>query len=100
MNKLAQIIKNIELKDLKKLKKDLKAGNIEREINRQLELKTKLLTVVCPVCGMDVKKNEGFYIEFGHKDMRKKAYFDGIDCLQYFIDTLKAKQKKQYKIVE
>ncbi len=84
MNQLKNLIKNLNEEDLLKIKKDLEEGNIQRLINKkinQLNLDKKR----CPVCGEKIN-TESFYLEFGKDYLRKKAYFDGADCLEYFLN--------------
>ncbi|MGE0793038.1 MAG: hypothetical protein AB7V77_02545 [Candidatus Woesearchaeota archaeon] len=88
MNKLVKLIENMPLEDLKLLKKDLDAGNINKLIHTRLESQIKNETGNCPVCGAIIKKNESFVLEFG-KEIRKRAYFDELDCLNYFLGRLK-----------
>lgn len=87
MNKLAQIIENLSFKDLNLLKKDLDEGNIHKMINKKLSHEeSKIFT--CPICGAEVSKDKSFVLEFG-KEIRKRAVFDELDCLVYFISKLK-----------
>lgn len=89
MNKLAKIIKELSLEELQFLKKDLDAGNIEKLLlNRIKEEKSNKL-VQCPVCSTPVKEGTGWHLNFGPPSLRKKATFDGPDCLQYFLQHIK-----------
>ena len=87
MNKLAKIIDEMPLEDLKKLKLDFEKGTLHTLLQKKLREKEEETVSLCPVCSTPVKRNEGFYLEFG--SLRKKAVFDGIDCLEYFIHRLK-----------
>jgi len=93
MNKLAKLIDNLSEKDLKLIKKDLKAGNIERLINKRIkEKREEDPNKVCPVCNSPIRA-ENITLIFGPKDLRKKASFDGIDCLEYFLEKVKMKKR-------
>ncbi len=87
MNKLAQIIENLSFNELNLLKKDLDEGNIHKIINKKLRHEEdKVFT--CPVCGAKVSKDKSFVLEFG-KEIRKRAVFDELDCLNYFLGRIK-----------
>lgn len=86
MNKLSKLINEMEYSELVLLKKDLDEGNLSKLLTKKLEKKEEIS--VCPVCGMLVKRDVGFYLEFG-KEFRKKAVFDELDCLKYFLDKIK-----------
>ena len=38
------------------------------------------------MCNAEIKEN-AFILEFGESYLRKKAYFDALDCLEYFTGT-------------
>ena len=84
MNRLAKMIKSMNKQDLLLLQKDVDSGNIEKLIATQLEEIHKHEQKTCPVCGGTV--NQGIKIEFGPRDLRMTATFDGPDCLQYFTE--------------
>ena len=91
MNKLAQIIDQLTRHELELIKKDLEAGNIERLINKRLEELEQKKT--CPTCGTELMTLEQKYaIEFGPRGLRQKAYFDELDCLDYFLRALQKKE--------
>jgi hypothetical protein len=91
MNKLAKIIKELPLQDIELIKKDLEKGNIDRLINdRVKEINANRITL-CPVCSIPVREGEGWHLQFGSPDLRKKATFDGADCLIYFLQRMKSK---------
>lgn len=91
MNKLAKIIKELSLDDVMLIKKDLDKGNIDRIIDQRVkEINANKITL-CPVCSAPVKEGEGWHLQFGSSDLRKKATFDGPDCLAYFLNRIKKK---------
>ena len=92
MNKLSKIIEGMNLEELKKIKKDLDAGNIDKLLKKQIKEARKEQIAYCPVCSAKVKEGEGLHLQFGAPDFRKKATFDGVDCLQYFLERLKKKK--------
>jgi hypothetical protein len=93
MNRLARLIENLDEDDLKLIKKDLEAGNIERLISKKLqEQKETDSNKVCPVCQNEIGE-ENMTLVFGPKDLRKKASFCAIDCLEYFLNRIKDDKK-------
>ncbi|MFW6378448.1 MAG: hypothetical protein ACOCZV_00330 [Nanoarchaeota archaeon] len=101
MNKLARLIEEMPLEDLKKLKKDVDEGNMKRLIEKRLREEKRKQRLSCPVCSTQVKEGEGVTLYFGSKGLRKKATFDGIDCLEYFLDRLKrSNDKSEYKNIQ
>ena len=97
MNKLAKLIENLSEEDLRLIKKDLEAGNIERLINKKLQEKREEdFNKVCPVCQTPVGE-ENLILIFGPKGLRKKASFCALDCLEYFLN--KIKQEKEKRII-
>lgn len=88
MNKLSEIIGKLSFSELNLIKKDLDEGNIHRLINRKLQKEPLFEASICPVCGAEVSKDSDFVLEFG-KEIRKRAVFDELDCLMYFIQKIK-----------
>jgi len=94
MNRLAKLIEGLDESDLRLIKKDLEAGNIERLINTKLtEIKQTDFNKVCPVCQTPLEE-EGFTLVFGPKGLRKKASFCAQDCLEYFLNKIKQEKKR------
>lgn len=92
MNKLAKIINTLGKEELELLQRDLVSGNVDKLVKKRLEMFEPMLgEKQCPVCGGPVN-DESFVLEFGKRYLRKKAYFDGLDCMFYFLNT---KVKKQ-----
>jgi hypothetical protein len=86
VNKLADLIKKLSPEDLALLKKDLEQGNISRLISdrmAELEMPQK----VCPICNSPLEDDAPYVLYFG-SGIRKKARFDGTDCLKFFIEEL------------
>jgi hypothetical protein len=86
MNRLATLIRGLPEEELLLLKKDVDEGNIARLIAErvaELDLPQK----VCPTCQAPLDDDAPFVLYFG-TGVRKKARFDGRDCLQQFLDDL------------
>ena len=88
MNKLSKIISDLNEEELLMIKRDLVAGNVDRLVEKKLEsLKThKFSDKQCPVCGGKIS-SDSLVLEFGKPYIRRRAFFDGVDCLEYFIST-------------
>ncbi len=57
MNKLARLIENLDERDLKLIRKDLEAGNIEKLINKRIKgKKEEDSNKVCPVCNSPIRE--------------------------------------------
>ena len=92
MNKLAKLIETMSRDDLLRLQKDFEKGTLHNLLHKQLESHVNNRIVLCPVCSTPVKEGEGYHLQFGNKgQLRKKATFDGIDCLQYFLNNIQNK---------
>jgi hypothetical protein len=93
MNKLNKIINSLDEDELKLIKKDLQAGNIEKLINKKLqEIIETDFNKVCPVCQNQVGE-ENLTLIFGPKGFRKKASFCALDCLEYFLNKIKTEKR-------
>ncbi len=94
MNKLAAIIDKLPLADLMLIQKDLEAGNIDKLLKQRIAEFDVLKT--CPTCGRELGRDEQrFTIEFGPQGLRQRAYFDELDCLNYFVEKLHAQNARQ-----
>jgi hypothetical protein len=94
MNKLAKLIENLDVEDLELIKKDLEAGNLDKLVKKELKIKKAHKITYCPVCSAEVKEGEGLHLQFGPASFRKKATFDGVDCLCYFLENNMKKNSK------
>jgi hypothetical protein len=97
MNKLAKIIEGLGEEDLLKIKRDLIAGNIDRLVEQKLHKyhEIEYSEKQCPVCSGEITSNS-FILEFGEPFLRRRAFFDAVDCLEYFVATnFKEKEKSK-----
>lgn len=85
MNKLSQLINQLERNDLEKIKLDLETGNIKRIIEKRLDFSN---IKICPVCNSDFPiENIKYSLIFGPVSFKKRACFDELDCMEYFINN-------------
>jgi hypothetical protein len=83
-----KMIDEMPLEELKKIEKDIKEGRFLAAIERRIKSLSE--TKICAVCGEKVSEDRCFVLFFGPSDLRKKAHFCALDCLQYFTDHIKA----------
>lgn len=89
MNKLAKLIQGMSKEEIMLLNKDLIAGNLNKVITKRMkEFEVDYSEKFCPVCGGEIGE-DSYVLEFGKSYLRKRAHFDGIDCLSYFINSKK-----------
>ncbi len=88
MNKLAKIINSLGEEDLLKIKRDLVAGNIDKLIEKKLTSlhEEKFDSKQCPICDGKIGA-DSLMVEFGKPYLRRRAFFDGVDCLEYFLNS-------------
>lgn len=98
MNKLSKIINTLSEEDLLKIKRDLVAGNVDKLVENRLKnfQEVKFSSKTCPVCDGAISSS-CFVLEFGESYLRRRAYFDGVDCLEYFVNTQLKKESKIHK---
>ncbi|MFH1589499.1 MAG: hypothetical protein ABIB43_02950 [archaeon] len=87
MEKINKILGKLSFEELKELKETLQKGEAIEAIEESLE-RFKNSNKVCPVCNTPVG-DEGFVLIFGPNGFKKKATFDGTDCLEYFIYNMR-----------
>ena len=93
MNKLADLIHQLPEQDVLLIKQDLDEGNLSRVIaDRLAEL--ELPQRVCPVCNTPLDDDAPYVLYFGTV-VRKKARFDALDCLKFFIDEELGERRKE-----
>ena len=85
------------MNDLKKINSALISvyhkDNLDKIVKRELKVRKAHRIVMCPVCSAEVKEGEGLHLQFGPITFRKKATFDGVDCLCYFMENNLKKNK-------
>ena len=101
MNKVREAIEALGYEDLVSIQKDLLTGstkikNIVADKLRQIEEEE---TRICATCGnsINVKTAENFTLVFGPPDLKKRAHFCALDCMEYFLTSFKRLQEKKAK---
>lgn len=85
MNKINTFLDELDESELEIMEKDLKEGYIQKYIDKKKEF-FKIKGKTCPVCG-NIVDDDCFVLVWGEPSIRKKAYFCGIDCLEYYINN-------------
>ncbi len=95
--KLREIVENLDHEDLMKLEKDLLSGaiHIKKLVNDQIKEIEEKEKKSCTTCGKPINPyySSYFTIIFGPPDLKKKASFCEVDCLEYFLANFKTKNK-------
>lgn len=93
-DRLRILVDKLSPSDLRLLQDDICGGQeLKAIISTRLESMEK--TSVCAVCGEELNKEAGHYsLIFGPKDLKKKANFCAMDCLEYFISRMKESQHR------
>ncbi len=83
----------MSVEELKNFEDEIRKGKIKELINQksqQTEQKT------CAVCGEKFEKITGLSIEFGSPEFRRRAHFCAMDCMEYFLESMKKKNTGYY----
>ncbi|MBD3163681.1 hypothetical protein GF323_00605 [Candidatus Woesearchaeota archaeon] len=95
--RLREVIDNLDFNELVKMKKDIEHGgfHLRQFLDKKITEREKEHEEFCAICSskLDSRRTNNFTLIFGPDDFRKKASFDGIDCLEYFINDLKKMKK-------
>ena len=91
--KLREVMDYIEYDELIKIRKDISMGGIHllQLVDQKLKEETKKHDVYCSICNarLELYSVNNFTLIFGPDDLRKKASFCAIDCMEYFLKNLK-----------
>ena len=91
--RLRDVVDYLEFEELVKIKQDLKSGGIHlaQLVDYKIKEEMKKHEVQCCVCNekLDLYSVNNFTLMFGPEDLKKKASFCAIDCMEYFLQNLK-----------
>ncbi|MBI4149988.1 hypothetical protein HY488_01140 [Candidatus Woesearchaeota archaeon] len=91
--KLRDVMDYLEYEELIKIKKDLTMGGLHllQLVDSKIRDETKKHDVYCCICNgrLEPYSVNNYTLIFGPEDLRKKASFCAIDCLEYFLKNLK-----------
>jgi len=98
-HKFRDAIDMIEYDDLIKMKADLESGgiHIQQMINAKIKEHEQQHDQICSACGENIEptSTNTYTLVFGPEDFRKKATFCAVDCMEYFVNSLKEMNKKK-----
>lgn len=99
LEKINEEIQDWEYHELKELQKEFKNGSqaLSKIVSKKIKEYESETGNICPVCNSIINntKPESFTLIFGPDNLKKKASFCALDCLQYFISRLKEFSKKK-----
>ncbi len=88
-----EVMEMLDLDEVIRVKKDLDNGgeNLNRVLKKKIKEELKKHDKFCCVCDsrIDPYSVANFTLIFGPEDMKKKASFCAIDCLEYFLKNLR-----------
>ncbi len=86
------LLEGLSYDDLASLKRDIdnQALATKRMVEEKLKKKMREFDKTCSVCLSDLRfyNPSNYTLIFGPDDLKKKASFCGLDCLEYFIRQL------------
>ena len=88
MNRLAQLVKELDYDNLLAIRRDITEGNMLRLVEERIA-SFENPNKVCPICGAGVDPEKATTIYFGAQGLRQRASFDGEDCLRHFLEKNK-----------
>lgn len=91
--RFTEVVDMIEFNELVNMKRDIDRGGIEieRVITQRLKEELKKHETCCTTCNSKINpySTSNFTLIFGPEDLKKKASFCALDCLEYFMKNLK-----------
>ncbi len=97
--KVSEIVAMLNYEELIDLQRDLFGGGttIKQFVNNRIKEVNDSQTRVCATCGNTVNLglNQEYTLIFGPKDLKKRATFCAVDCLEYFFVQLKQISEKR-----
>jgi len=91
--KLREVVDYLEFEELVKMRKDLTMGGLHllQLVDNKIREETKKHDVYCCICNnrLEPYSVNNYTIIFGPEDLKKKASFCAIDCLEYFLKNLR-----------
>lgn len=97
--KVSDVIGMLEYEELVDLQRDLFGGGtvIKQAVTNRIKAVNESQTRICATCGSAVNlgQNYEYTLIFGPKDLKKRASFCAVDCLEYFFAQLKSISEKR-----
>ena len=98
-HKFKEFLENLDYNEVLEFQKQLKdKGSITRKVlNDHINVIERINSRVCATCGNEIQHTKNLSLHFGPEDFKKKASFCAFDCLEFFLDQLKAIETKREK---
>ena len=97
--KVSEIVAMLNYEELIDLQRDLFGGGttIRQVVSNRIKEVNDSQTRVCATCGstVNLSLNHEYTLIFGPKDLKKRASFCAVDCLEYFFVQLKQISEKR-----
>lgn len=97
--KVSEIVAMLNYEELVDLQRDLFGGGttIKQVVTNRIKEVNDSQTRVCATCGntVNLSLNHEYTLIFGPKDLKKRATFCAVDCLEYFFVQLKQISEKR-----
>lgn len=97
--KVGDALGQLNYEELVELQRDLFAGgaSIKQLVSNKIKELNDSQTRVCATCGgtVNLSVNHEYTLIFGPKDLKKRASFCAVDCLEYFFIQLKQLSEKR-----
>lgn len=97
--KVSEIVAMLNYEELVDLQRDLFGGGatIKQVVSNRIKEVNDSQTRVCATCGntVNLSLNHEYTLIFGPKDLKKRASFCAVDCLEYFFIQLKQISEKR-----
>ncbi|MBI2144477.1 hypothetical protein HYU17_05005 [Candidatus Woesearchaeota archaeon] len=97
--KVGELIGALDYEELVELQRDLFGGaSVTKQIvSNKIKEINESQTRICATCGSSVNlsANYEYTLIFGPKDLKKRASFCAVDCLEYFFAQLKRISEKR-----
>lgn len=94
-----EVVDEIIYEDLVKMREDLEKGgaHLKALISSKIQEIEREEVKQCATCGTPINPHfmDDFSLTFGRYDFKKRAYFCGLDCLNFFISNLDKKEKEK-----
>jgi len=96
--RLVEVMDYLDYEELMRMKQDLSLGgvNLMKVVEDKIAEEAVKQQKFCCTCNsrIDPQSTNNFTLEFGPTDIKRKASFCAIDCLEYFMKNLKDMRKQ------
>ena len=97
--KVSDIVGMLNYEELIDLQRDLFGGGAQFKqlVTNKIKEINESETKICATCGsaVNLRENYEYTLLFGPKDLKKRASFCAVDCLEYFFIQLKQLSEKR-----